>query len=116
MDPVRPPSDEALLVSPKELAGLLKSEPGLALLDVRSEVEHRMLAIEGSRLATHPLVEEIFSAWPKDARIVVYDHFGRAGLDAARALAGRGFTRARGLAGGIDAWSQDVDPLVPRYP
>ena len=104
-----------LLVSPAELATRLKSDSKLVLIDVRSELEHRMLRIEGAKLATRALVEEIFSKWDKNIPIAVYDHKGRDGVNAAKALVARGFTDAKALAGGIDAWSQAVDPLLPRY-
>lgn len=117
--PIRPAEqveEEArLLISPADLAERLAKDPKLILIDVRSELEHRMLRIEGAKLATRDLVEEIFSRWDKAAPIVVYDHKGRDGVNAVKALANRGFTAAKALAGGIDAWSQAVDPLVPRY-
>jgi len=107
---------EKLLLSSKELAQRLKAGDKLELLDVRSDPEFRALHIEGARLATRKLVDELFASWPKDTPIVLYDHFGSRGLDAAHVLTLRGFTAVRALRGGIDAWSQEVDPLVPRYP
>jgi len=107
--------DEKLIISPRDLAKILTSGEKVKLLDVRSEMEYQMLHIDGATLATRPLVEEIFTKWPKETAIVVYDHFGKAGLDAAHAMAGRGFTQVKYLEGGIDAWSKDVDPLIPRY-
>ena len=104
-----------LLVSPADLAKRLKADTKLVLIDVRSELEHRMLRIEGAKLATRELVEEIFSKWDKATPIAVYDHKGRDGMNAAKALVARGFTDAKALAGGIDAWSQAVDPLLTRY-
>lgn len=104
-----------LMITPSDLARRLAADKRLVLVDVRSEPEFRMLRIEGARLATRELVEEIFTRWEKDVPIVVYDHFGRESLNAARALASRGFSDARALAGGIDAWSETIDPLIPRY-
>ena len=109
-------ADEKLLVSAQELAAMLERKEKLELIDVRSEAEHRLMRLDGAKLATRQFVEEIFNGWAKDTPLVLYDHFGRSGLDAARVLAQRGFTNARALRGGIDAWSQEVDPLVPRYP
>ncbi|MBI5242151.1 MAG: hypothetical protein HY922_00540 [Elusimicrobia bacterium] len=112
------PELEKLLISPGELRERLEAaQAKLELLDVRSEPEHRLLHIEGSRLATRKLVDELFSSWPKDTPIVLYDHFGPRGLDAVRVLSmAHGFSAVRALRGGIDAWSKEVDPLVPRYP
>ncbi|MBI3299237.1 MAG: rhodanese-like domain-containing protein [Elusimicrobia bacterium] len=108
-------AESKLLISPLDLSARLKSDPKLVLLDVRSELEHRMLRIEGAKLATRQLVEEIFAKWDKATPIALYDHSGRDGLNAAKALVSRGFTQVQALAGGIDAWSQAVDPLIPRY-
>ncbi|MDE2292208.1 MAG: rhodanese-like domain-containing protein [Elusimicrobia bacterium] len=117
--PIRPAeqfeADARLLISPADLAERLAKEKDLILIDVRSEMEHRMVRIEGSRLATRDLAEEIFTKWDKATPLVVYDHTGRDGLNAVKALANRGFTAAKALAGGLDAWSQAVDPLLPRY-
>jgi rhodanese-related sulfurtransferase len=117
--PIRPAEqvdeESKLLIGPADLAARLKADPKLVLVDVRSELEHRMLRIEGAKLATRDLVEEIFSKWDKATPLVVYDHKGRDGMNAAKALVARGFTDAKALAGGIDAWSQAVDPLLPRY-
>lgn len=104
-----------MMVTPADLARRIAEDKRLVLIDVRSEPEFRMMRIDGARLATRELVEEIFTRWEKDVPIVVYDHFGRESLNAARALASRGFTDARALAGGIDAWSEAVDPMIPRY-
>ncbi|HVE14437.1 MAG TPA: rhodanese-like domain-containing protein [Elusimicrobiota bacterium] len=103
------------LITPKELSALLKEAKPPVVIDVRSEREFKMLRLDGAKLATRELVEEIFTKWDKETAIVVYDHKGRMGLDAAKALASRGFSKAKGLKGGIDAWSQEIDPLIPRY-
>ena len=117
--PIRPAeqveTESRLLISASDLAKRLSDDPKPVLIDVRSELEHRMLNIPGSRLATRELVEEIFTKWDKGIPLVVYDHTGRDGMNAAKALANRGFTDVKSLAGGIDSWSQAVDPLVPRY-
>lgn len=103
------------LIRPEELKRRLDAGEKLVLIDVRSELEHRALRLEGARLATRPLVEEIFTTWDKGTPLVVFDHFGKDALTAARALSSRGFTDAKALAGGLDAWSQTIDPLLPRY-
>lgn len=117
--PIRPAesveAESKLLISPLDLSTRLKADPKLVLLDVRSELEHRMLHLDGAKLATRELVEEIFSKWDKATPIALYDHSGRDGLNAAKALVSRGFTDVKALAGGVDAWSQAVDPLIPRY-
>ena len=117
--PIRPAEEVEeegrFLIAPADLAARMMKDKKLVVLDVRSELEHRMLRIEGAKLATRDLVEEIFAKWEKATPVVVYDHKGRDGMNAAKALVARGFTDAKALAGGIDAWSLAVDPLLPRY-
>ena len=60
-------------------------------------------------------VAEVVMRWPKDAPIVFYCHLGSRSLDAASYYAGHRFSEVRSMTGGIDAWSVEVDPSVPRY-
>lgn len=107
-------TQEKLQVSPRELEGLLK-EGKVKLLDVREEHEHRMVHIEGDQLATQELVDEIFEKWSKNTPIVLYCHKGVRSLQAAANLTAQGLTNVRSVRGGIDAWSEEIDPLLPRY-
>ncbi len=104
-----------LLISVGELKTLLDEKADITIIDVRNENEHKIVRIEGAKLATRDLVEEIFEKWDKSSRIVICDHLGKESVNAARALQSRGFADAKALAGGIDAWSQSIDPLLPRY-
>ena len=47
--------------------------------------------------------------------IVVHCHHGGRSQNAAEHFLGKGFRTVYNLAGGIDAWSQQVDPKIPRY-
>ena len=107
--------DSTVLISPLELAQLLKHESPPKLLDVRSREEWETVRIEGATLMSNPTLQEILSQWPRDAVFVIYDHAGRHALDAAAYFLGHGFTKVRCLDGGIDAWSLQVDPKVRRY-
>ena len=49
------------------------------------------------------------------AYILAYCHHGIRSLHAVRWLRAHGFPRAQSLAGGIDAWTDRVDPALPRY-
>jgi len=64
---------------------------------------------------TQELLQTIMAEWPKDDLLVLVDHQGARGLDAAAYFAGHGFTNVRSLRGGIDAWSLEVNPALPRY-
>ena len=105
---------DKLQVSPKELQRLLEQK-SVRLVDVRTEEERRLAFIEGDVFATQEVGEEIMERWPKDAAIVLYCHVGQRSLQAATHLREQGFTDVKSLKGGIDAWSEELDPLLPRY-
>ena len=60
-------------------------------------------------------MQEIVASWDRQAPLVFIDHQGTRSMDAAAYFVGHGFANARSLRGGIDAWSQEVDPSLPRY-
>lgn len=108
-------ADVRLQITPRELAALRDAANDLLLLDARTREEHEAVRIPGSRLITQELIQEIFSAADKTAPLVIYDHAGTRALDAVAYFVGHGFAQAKGLAGGIDAYSAEVDPSLPRY-
>ena len=106
-----------MTVTPTELAERLRSTKPPHLLDVREENEHAFCALPGSRLL--PLSEladraEELSAW-RDEEVVVYCHHGVRSAHAIGYLRQLGFQQLLNLSGGIDRWSLEVDPSVPRY-
>jgi rhodanese-related sulfurtransferase len=105
--------DELLLITPKELHDGLK-HPDLRILDIRTREEFEAVAIPGSRLMTQDLMQETMNC-PKETQLVLVDHTGSRVLDAAAYFAGHGFTNVKGLKGGIDAYSEQADPSLPRY-
>lgn len=107
--------DDQLQISPRELAELMKKEPKLQLLDARTREEHDAVKIPGAQFMDQTLVQHAFSNWDKTTPIVLYDHTGSRALDAVAYYIGHGFTQARCLTGGIDAYSQQIDPKLPRY-
>jgi rhodanese-related sulfurtransferase len=107
--------DGQILISAKELSDYRRQHPAVKLLDVRSREEFEAVHIEGSLLLSQPVMQEMMSQWPREQAIVIIDHQGRSGLDAAAYFLGHGFQNVRCLRGGIDAWSQEVEPNLPRY-
>jgi rhodanese-related sulfurtransferase len=103
-----------LEISPTETAALMKQ--GLVkLIDVRTPQEYEIAHIEGCPLVDQEIAKEILETWPKDTPIVTVCHHGVRSLDAAVYLRRSGFTNARSMQGGIDVWSQRIDPAIPRY-
>lgn len=108
-------SDAQLLISPADFVALRTAQPELKVLDVRTREEHEAVSIPGAQLMTQELVQEAFARWDKTAPLVLYDHTGGRSLDAVAYFLGHGFANAKCLAGGIDAYSQEVDRTLPRY-
>jgi rhodanese-related sulfurtransferase len=103
-------------VIPSDVARRLRSEPGaLLLLDVREVWERDLAVIEPSVHIPMNEIADRASELPKDREIVVYCHGGTRSAMVAGYLEHNGFASVANLAGGIEAWSVDVDPKVPRY-
>jgi adenylyltransferase/sulfurtransferase len=104
-------------ISPAQLAEKLRSSNPPRLLDVRGTDEFAIAKLAGATLI--PLGElsrragEV-EAWKSD-EVVVYCHGGVRSLRGAGILKSLGFTNVASLAGGIDRWSVEADPKVPRY-
>jgi len=107
--------DARILIEPIELAEWLKQDKTVRLLDVRSREEFEAVHIEGSVLMSQPVMQEIMASGSNSNPLVIIDHKGRQGLDAAAYFMGHGLQNVRCLRGGIDAWSQEVDAKVRRY-
>lgn len=106
--------DQELQIAPQELAAL-RQKGTVRLVDIRTREEFEAVRIAGAVLFSQPLMQEILGRWPRAELVVIYDHLGRQSLDAAAYFLGHGFTQVRCLSGGIDAWSSQADPTVPRY-
>jgi rhodanese-related sulfurtransferase len=91
-------------------------EPFL-LLDCREPDEHAIARIAGSLLIPMPTIPERLAELEphRDARIVVHCHHGVRSLRVAEFLRARGFAAAQSMAGGIEAWSCEIDAGTPRY-
>ena len=109
----------AIEISAADAALAIRDTPRDArlLLDCRTPEEHATAKIEGAMLLPMQELPERVSeiaAW-KDRPIIVHCHHGMRSLRVAKWLREQGFTLAQSMQGGIDAWSTDVDPAVPRY-
>ncbi|MFQ3593913.1 MAG: rhodanese-like domain-containing protein [Gemmataceae bacterium] len=102
-----------------QLAEMLRQQPRPFLLDVRQPVEHQHARLEGSHLVPlNTLMSQLADLRERIAEgrpIVVYCHHGMRSLIGAQALIQAGFSNVSSLAGGIEAWSVEIDPSVPRY-
>lgn len=111
-NPKEPPRVKPM--SATELSRRLKAKEALKLYDVRSEHEVELARIEGAELLDRSKQLEIMKL-PKGTPLVFHCHTGARSQQAAEFFLSQGFTEVYNLAGGIDAWSTEVDPSVPRY-
>ena len=109
-NPNAPPAVQQMPVG--ELARLREVGEDILLIDVRPEEERQRASIEG---ATPLDSMGDFEAVSRDRTIVVHCHHGSRSQAVAEGLIGSGFQKVFNLAGGIDAWSVEVDSSVPRY-
>ena len=106
----------SLEITVSESASALLQATGL-LLDCREPEEFAIARIEGARLIPMgeiPLRLAELDPW-RDKPIVVHCNHGVRSLRVARFLREKGFAQACSMRGGIDAWSAEIDPKVPRY-
>jgi len=102
-------------MSVRELADRRARGEAIVVLDVREPDE---LATASIAEVIHIPMDEIpqrFAELPADRDIAVLCHSGRRSDLVARFLRANGYHRALNVAGGIDAWSREIDPDVARY-
>jgi adenylyltransferase/sulfurtransferase len=106
---------DELEITPAELKARLNSGEKLVLVDVREPWEQEICRIEGARFVPLGALAASLNALPDLDEVICYCHHGMRSLDAAAWLRFQGFEKAKSLAGGIERWSLEVDPNVPRY-
>ena len=105
-----------LEISAVEIKRLIDTGAALTLIDVREPDEHRISRIEGATLIPMREIPQQFEHLESSAMpVVVFCHHGVRSLTVAVWLRDQGLQECQSMAGGIDAWSRDVDPAVPRY-
>jgi molybdopterin/thiamine biosynthesis adenylyltransferase/rhodanese-related sulfurtransferase len=102
-------------IQPVELEQRLRRGDAIDLIDVREPNEWEIGRIGGARLAPLDTILETLSTVDLQKDVVVYCKVGGRSARAVRQLRAAGFTRVWNLAGGIDRWSTEVDPTIPRY-
>ncbi len=102
-------------ISVHELQQRRSAGQPLLLLDVREPHEYEIAQIDGARLIPLGELAARLDELERSQPIVVHCHSGVRSAYAVQLLRTAGFTNALNLAGGIDAWSVEIDPAVPRY-
>ncbi len=107
-------SDENIEVGPARAAELIRDD-AVQLIDVREPYEYAIARIPRAKLVPLGQVAERASEFDRDKEIVLHCRSGKRSADALNQLREKGFTRLKNLRGGILAWSDEVDPSVPKY-
>ena len=97
-----------------ELKAMLDAGAAIELVDVRTEEERAIAAIDGARLLDQAYHDELLTR-DRETPLVFQCHHGIRSQHAADYFRNEGFRNLYNLRGGIDAWSALVDPAVPRY-
>lgn len=107
-----------LEVDPEALQQLLADEAvDFTLVDCRERDEWELCRIERAQLIPLSQFGELSAtALPDTGKsIIIYCHHGMRSANAAHYLRSRGYPNAFSLRGGIDLWSDTIDPAIPRY-
>jgi monothiol glutaredoxin len=101
-------------LTPSALKAWFDRGDDFVLVDVRTPGEWNTARIQGARLLDAETLDEL-EQLPKDKKLVFQCHHGHRSQRAAEQFLSRGFREVFNLAGGIEAWSVEVDSSVPRY-
>ena len=109
-------SDDAVpSISVQELKQKMDARELLTLVDVREPWEYEVAQINGSLLMPLGELETRLTELPRQGIVVMQCHSGMRSEEGAKLLQKAGFANVYNLEGGIEAWSREVDPTVPRY-
>lgn len=107
-----------LEITPQDVRQRLAAGQKLFLIDVREPSEFAQARVEGAELIpmrTIPAELSRLEAQTDQGTLVVYCHHGVRSLNVVHWLREQGLDACQSMAGGIDRWSLEIDPSVPRY-
>ncbi len=108
----------ALEITPQDIKRRVDAGERLTLIDVREPSEFQTARIAGAELIpmrTVPAQLQRLEAAADDSTLVVFCHHGVRSLNVVNWLREQGVASCQSMAGGIDRWSLEIDPAVPRY-
>jgi molybdopterin/thiamine biosynthesis adenylyltransferase/rhodanese-related sulfurtransferase len=103
------------VISARDLKQKMDAHERFELIDVREPFEYEIASIDGAKLIPLGEIAERTHELQREQAIVVHCHSGQRSAQAVRLLQQRGFSNVYNLDGGIDAWSDQIDPAVPKY-
>ena len=101
-------------ITPRELKTRLDRGDDLFILDVREPHEYQICNINGKLIPLGDLPKRV-SELDSSREIVAHCRSGKRSADAVEFLQKAGFKKIWNLKGGILAWSDEVDPSMPKY-
>ena len=105
-----------LQITAKEVSERIARGEKFLLVDVREPWEFDLCKIPGATLIPLGTIPaNLNTLLDVDDDVVCYCHHGMRSLDAAVWLRQQGVQNAKSMAGGIERWSVEIDPSVPRY-
>ncbi|HXW54431.1 MAG TPA: rhodanese-like domain-containing protein [Candidatus Cybelea sp.] len=107
--------DREMEIDPRSVEERLGRGASFLFVDVREHWEHDLCRIEGATLIPLREIPAQLARFGNAEEVILFCHHGMRSLDAAAWLRSQGIGRARSMAGGIDRWSREIDPAVPRY-
>jgi molybdopterin/thiamine biosynthesis adenylyltransferase/rhodanese-related sulfurtransferase len=102
-------------ISVQELKRQLDARELVELIDVREPFEYEIARIDGAKLMPLGELPQRLSEIKRGGHTIVHCHTGMRSARAVELLQQQGFANVFNLAGGIDAWSDEIDPTVPKY-
>lgn len=102
-------------ITVEELKQRLDRKADLTLVDVRNPDEFAICRIAQPTLIPLHELPQRYDELPRDKPVLVYCHHGVRSLRAVQLLMKNGFADVKSVHGGINAWSEKIDPRVPRY-
>lgn len=109
------PAPSGDVIDAVELKSKLDRGDRLVLIDVREPHEYQIARIPGARLIPLGELPKRLSELDPEADIIAHCKSGGRSQQAVDLLKANGFRHVRNMTGGITAWSDKVDPAVPKY-
>lgn len=107
--------DHGATISATGLVEQLDRGDEIYLLDVREPHEYEICKLDDAHLIPLGEIEKRISELDRSHRIVAYCRCGQRSAQAVKFLQEAGFKKVQNLTGGILAWSNEVDPSMPKY-
>ena len=105
-------------ITPAEVKARMDAGDELCLIDVRELPEFHTAKIESANLIpmnTIPQQLQMLETQAETTPLIVFCHHGMRSMQVVNWLRSQGVEACQSMAGGIDKWSLEIDPAVPRY-